>query len=123
MGTRKINERFTSDCMRVIATLFVFCLHARIFVPGADSFPRTLLIMTSFPAWAGVWIFFLLSGYSIGYGFFTNRYNLYDASGKLSLRKVGGFYARRFLKIAPLYYLYCGFFEIVSGQRYLWEIQ
>lgn len=90
-------------------------------MPGADSFPRTLLVMTSFPAWAGVWIFFLLSGYSIGYGFFINRYNLYDASGKLSLRKVGDFYARRFLKIAPLYYLYCGFFEIVSGQRYLWE--
>ena len=34
---------------------------------------------------------------------------------------MGDFYARRFLKIAPLYYLYCGFFEIVSGQRYLWE--
>lgn len=45
----------------------------------------------------GVWIFFILSGYLIGKGFFSHRY-VFSPKGILL------FYKRRFLTLAPLYY-------------------
>jgi peptidoglycan/LPS O-acetylase OafA/YrhL len=46
--------------------------------------------------WVGVWVFFVLSGYLMGKGFYTRRYNE-------SLVSVLCFFRNRFLRIAPLY--------------------
>ncbi len=55
----------------------------------------TFLIRSS--AWAGVWIFFCLSGYLMGKAFFSGRYSL-DNEGVLN------FWKNRFIRIWPLYY-------------------
>ncbi len=47
--------------------------------------------------WAGVWIFFTLSGYLMGKGFTLGRYSLDEAGMKVFLRN-------RFLRIASVYY-------------------
>jgi peptidoglycan/LPS O-acetylase OafA/YrhL len=48
-------------------------------------------------SWAGVWIFFALSGYLMGKGFFTGRYQ-FSRDGMLR------FYRNRLLRLAPLAY-------------------
>ncbi len=50
--------------------------------------------------WGGpyVFIFYLLSGYAIGYGFFSQKYTFLRSS-------LWKFYVKRFLRIAPIYYL------------------
>lgn len=49
------------------------------------------------PAWTGMWIFFVLSGYLMGKGFYTDRYSG-DKHGLIN------FYINRALRILPLYY-------------------
>lgn len=49
-------------------------------------------------AWIGVWIFFVLSGYLMGKGFFNGRY-LFNTKGILD------FYGNRLIRIVPIYYL------------------
>ncbi|MDB5896935.1 MAG: acyltransferase [Ramlibacter sp.] len=46
--------------------------------------------------WAGVWVFFVLSGYLMGKGFYSGRYGL-------NRTDVAAFYRNRLLRIAPLY--------------------
>lgn len=53
--------------------------------------------LTSSP-WAGVWVFFVLSGYLIGKGFFKKRY-LPDFQG------IKNFYHNRVVRILPLYWI------------------
>lgn len=88
--------------LRAAACIFVLFQHG-----AGVAFPPTNLekiiwqdfIWLLYPsAWVGVWIFFTLSGYLMGKGFFNGRYNL-SADGILS------FYRNRILKIVPLYYL------------------
>lgn len=52
--------------------------------------------MVHTPAWAGTWIFIILSGYGIGVGFHSGKYAM-DRSG---IRK---YYLRRLTSIIPLY--------------------
>lgn len=49
-------------------------------------------------AWMGVWIFFVLSGYLMGKGFFSGRYSF-------NQRGVIDFYVNRLIRIVPIYYL------------------
>lgn len=110
----------SSNLLRVIATMFVFLLHGRSYIPKINDLSSPFNWLTCFPAWAGVWIFLILSGYAIGYGFSTKRYPLIN-NGELKIRYFLRFYVGRFVKIAPLYYLYCFFFEILSGKVYFWK--
>lgn len=48
-------------------------------------------------AFTAVFVFYLLSGYTIGLGFTLKKYSL-------SMSSLGKFYIHRFLRIAPLYY-------------------
>lgn len=61
--------------------------------------------LTGFSGSMGVYIFYLLSGYTIGYGFFSGRYTLTPGS-------LVKFYRNRFLRIAPAYYV-CVLLSIV----------
>ena len=86
--------------LRVIAMTLVFLLHAK-GVAEEFGFDQSACGKWAFlwqaPAWGGVWIFFLLSGYLIGKGFFSGRYGT-DKKGVLQ------FYYKRWLKIGlPTY--------------------
>jgi peptidoglycan/LPS O-acetylase OafA/YrhL len=88
--------------LRGFACLIVLMGHGTlvVFKPSdIDTIVRTIspfrLLMAS--PWVGVWIFFVLSGYLMGKGFYSGRYSL-DRSGILQ------FYRSRLLRIAPLYW-------------------
>ncbi len=52
-----------------------------------------------FPSgFVAVQIFYLISGYSVGYGFFSKKYTL-------SIKSLRSFYINRWLRIAPAYYV------------------
>jgi peptidoglycan/LPS O-acetylase OafA/YrhL len=57
---------------------------------------RTLWLLFPSP-WVGVWIFFTLSGYLMGKGFFTGRY-------QFSRDGISRFYRNRLLRLVPLAY-------------------
>jgi peptidoglycan/LPS O-acetylase OafA/YrhL len=59
---------------------------------------RYLAALLRSSPWAGVWIFFTLSGYLMGKGFARGRYTLNEEGSRLFLRN-------RILRIAPVYYL------------------
>lgn len=111
----------TVDCLKGIAALIVFLLHGRSYVPTIDQISGCLAWISYFPAWGGVWIFLILSGYGIGLGFFTGKYSLQDSSRHEKLKQIIKFYIGRLIKIAPLYYLYCFLFEIFSNQSFFWH--
>ena len=116
-------KRFCFSCdvtnlLHVLATMFVFVLHGRGFIEGISE-SRFWDIVTTLPAWAGVWIFLFLSGYTIGLGLFKGRYPILTEEGKLSPRGLGRFYLGRLLKLAPLYYAYCFFWELLCGNHFL----
>lgn len=99
---RQKNQVDFLNIIRFIAFLMVFCLHAKSFAPaGWQQCDTAWLFYT--PAWAGVWIFFILSGYGTGAGFFSGRYPL-DNGKDLLL-----FWWGRFKKLAPMYYFYLCF--------------
>jgi hypothetical protein len=59
---------------------------------------RMLKMLLLCPPWAGVWVFFTLSGYLMGKGFARGRYALNAAGARSFLRN-------RLLRIAPVYYV------------------
>ena len=87
--------------LRFFACLLVLLGHglAITFVPTdmaqrlQDGSPFWLLMGSP---WFGVWVFFSLSGYLIGKGFYSGRYAM-DRGG------LKGFYWNRFWRIAPVY--------------------
>ena len=81
------------DFLRVIATACVFILHTAIFTnQHGDVFavPYTHPLRT--PAWGGVWIFFLLSGYLAARGFALKKY-------EYSLKGITRYYKRKLTNI------------------------
>lgn len=57
---------------------------------------KIVWLLTASP-WGGVWIFFTLSGYLMGKGFLSRKYNL-------TIQGVSEFYRNRALRIFPIYY-------------------
>ena len=105
----------TSDILRCVAALLVFITHARLKVGDMGSCSTALQFLSFTPAWSGVWIFFLLSGYGVGMGFFSGKY---EKESPDFTEQAKAFYIRRFMKIAPLYYLYCILFGLLSDGNY-----
>lgn len=114
-----VNRGKSTNILRVVATLFVFLLHGRSYIPRINELPRVINWVTYLPAWAGVWIFLFLSGYGVGCGFFSKRYQLTDERGKIKIKLFIKFYIGRFMKIAPIYYVYCFIFEIFSNNFFM----
>ena len=85
------------DGLRGIAILLVMMFHSLIIQldPMPEAEPATLIYAVALSGWAGVNLFFVLSGFLI-----TGI--LLDAPR--GRRSLGNFYARRALRILPLYY-------------------
>lgn len=120
-------SRMTSNVLRCCATLFVFLLHGRSNVPALANATGIWQWITFWPAWGGVWIFFFLSGFGIGIGFFNNKYPLFSDSkccrliGNISPLKLIRFYWGRFLKLAPMYFIFCLIIEFTGKDHFFWN--
>lgn len=117
---KKHNSVDALNFLRVAATMFVFLLHGRSYVDGVDEGHWLFAMLTSFPAWAGVWILFFLSGYLLCKGFVNNRYPVFE-EGRLKPKKLFGFYLQRFMKIAPAYYIYLLLFTVIRADDYFFS--
>lgn len=89
--------------LRVFAFVLVVAGHGLvlIFMPSGvydllNDGSRIWLAMGS--PWAGVWVFFVLSGYLMAKGFYRGKYGL-------SRGDILAFYRNRILRIVPIYYL------------------
>lgn len=86
--------------LRALACAMVLLGHFFMVVFPLRNFDKVYLsknpvwLLTSSP-WAGVWVFFTLSGYLMGKGFFTGRYN-FSGTALLS------FYRNRLYRILPV---------------------
>ena len=81
------------DTLRALAIMLVFAYHYEIFVAHAPAFGWFGKV-----GWIGVDLFFVLSGYLIGNGLLQGGVD----ARRFSLR---AFYARRFLRTLPSYYV------------------
>nr|WP_306808602.1 acyltransferase [Sulfurospirillum sp. DNRA8] len=93
--------------IRAIAWIMVFVIHTYIIfnynfqLPENkfflfEKFDISFFLFTS--PWAGVWIFFVLSGFLMGKNFTSQKYN-FDANG------IKNFYMNRVIQIFPIYLL------------------
>jgi peptidoglycan/LPS O-acetylase OafA/YrhL len=84
--------------LRGFAALMILMYHMQypgVHLPTVFGFDLSILTFANGNAY--VWIFFILSGYLIGKGFFTKRYILTPKS-------LGRFMTKRILRIVPAYY-------------------
>jgi peptidoglycan/LPS O-acetylase OafA/YrhL len=110
------------DGIRGVAVLMVVLYHVNRVTPRGDSAASWVFRHVCRNGWGGVELFFVLSGFLITGGL---------ADGMGSKHYFGTFYARRTLRIFPLYYAalllflvvlpeLSGSFEHVAVQRQLW---
>ncbi|MDD5274197.1 MAG: acyltransferase [Methylovulum sp.] len=85
--------------LRALACLMVFVGHAFAVIFTPETLPSSInygaWLLTPSP-WVGVWVFFVLSGYLMGKGYFRERYTF-------TKEGVKAYFINRLLKIAPLY--------------------
>ncbi len=86
--------------LRAMACMIVLMGHFfLIYFPYSTSAaPAVVQMLLDSSPWAGVWLFFTLSGYLMGKGFVRARYTLDEAGCRL-------FYRNRILRIGPIYYV------------------
>lgn len=105
------------DKIRIIAVMMVFSLHSLLFV-GKNFAMWDIINESSFcmifftPAWAGVWIFFVISGYLAGIGFEKNKY-------KLTFGGVKGYYKKKIRRVYIPVILYIGFCTVMLNPDFL----
>src|ERR1700678_1709893 len=86
------------DGLRAVCVALVILQH----VQGKPT------LLRSFPAWLGVDLFFLISGFLIT----TRLLREERATGAIDL---GAFYARRFFRIVPVYSLVLGLYFLTAA--------
>lgn len=86
------------NLLRATALLCVLGTRA-IIVIGQTTPGITFPWFINTPAWGAMWIFFAISGYLLGKGFYAGKYDVSSLSGMID------FYLGRFIRIAPSYYL------------------
>ena len=103
------------DVLRFLATMFVFCLHGREFVPGLNERTDTFVGRYFYlPAWAGVWIFLFLSGFLFALAMQNNRYGIINEKDGIDFKNLGWFYLSRLIRFGGLYFFYLLLFELFS---------
>lgn len=78
------------NAIRVFAVFIVFLLHTYIFSDYTVTGGLDILFKT--PAWAGVWIFFIIGGFLAEKGFIEGRY-------KFTIKGIAEYYITRIIKI------------------------
>src|SRR5277367_5401594 len=96
------------DGVRGIAILIVMLHHFLIVIPGGTP-ARNILKSSLNPGWSGVDLFFVLSGFLIT-GILLDT--------KAAVNYFQSFYARRVLRIFPLYYAVLGVIVVVANVLY-----
>lgn len=96
------------DGIRGLAILMVLVYHFSLRLEPS-TIAQTVFRHTTGIGWAGVDLFFVLSGFLI-------TGNLYDSRGSATYYRT--FYARRVLRIFPLYYLYLAVYYVVLPLLY-----
>lgn len=95
---QKFREIDIFNFIRGLALLCVIGLHIiSVIYPIYSQIHYSKIYHT--PAWMSMWIFFCLSGYLLGKGFYNNKYKT-DKNGILA------FYTSRFIRIVPMYFLF-----------------
>lgn len=84
---------------RIVAFMCVFLLHAKIFIPIQWNEGVSSAWMFYTPAWAGVWMFLFVSGYGIGAGFMSGKY-------EMSVNGIYRYCISRIKGIVPIYWFY-----------------
>jgi len=96
-GARAEDPLLTFRFAACLMVLFGHYFGVVFLIPGSaimDIHPALRFLMAS--PWAGVWLFFALSGYLMGKGFFSGRYALNNEG-------ISRFVANRFFRIFPIY--------------------
>ncbi|MBE7439820.1 MAG: acyltransferase [Spirochaetales bacterium] len=102
------------DVLRGIAILLVLAHHV-IFLPGYRHDPSSLQYITYLIGWAGVDLFFVISGFLIGGLVFREIRD----TGEF---RIGRFYYRRALRILPVYYFLLAIvFLLISSASWTWS--
>jgi peptidoglycan/LPS O-acetylase OafA/YrhL len=105
------NRNFGLDLLRAIAILSVLLLHVNQCVPQLPISLQNLFDR----GWAGVDLFFVLSGYLIGGQAFRTRDALENESRNSSVaNEVRNFWIRRWTRTVPLYVLVLGVYLIIK---------
>lgn len=85
--------------LRCFACLMVFVLHFSYIYTSVLNIPmKAMPVFLCTPAWTGVWIFFILSGYLLGKNFFQGRYKTDNINDFFE------FYFNRCVRILPVYF-------------------
>jgi peptidoglycan/LPS O-acetylase OafA/YrhL len=111
---RRMNPTLTGrnyglDTLRALAIVLVFTNHYMIFVSGGPTFGWVSEI-----GWAGVDLFFALSGYLIGNQILTGIRKEQAGTGRFSLAR---FYARRLLRTLPNFYVVLALYALWPAMR------
>jgi peptidoglycan/LPS O-acetylase OafA/YrhL len=111
---RRMNPTLTGrnyglDTLRALAIVLVFTNHYMIFVSGGPTFGWVSQI-----GWAGVDLFFALSGYLIGNQILTGIRKEQAGTGRFSLAR---FYARRLLRTLPNFYVVLALYALWPAMR------
>lgn len=93
------NKADKLNILRFCAFMMVFLLHAKGFIPVEWNENCKMAWMLYTPAWAGTWIFFVLSGYGTGAGFYLGKY-------EHSMYGVGKYYCKRLAAVIPIYWFW-----------------
>lgn len=114
MRGQKINY---IDKIRIFAVIAVFSLHSTLFVgkdfPMNDIIKYSDIMLIFFtPAWGGVWIFFVLSGYLAGTGYVKNRY-------ELNISGISRYYLKKITKIYIPTIMFVGFSVVMINPSFL----
>lgn len=109
MNAIPISRNAGLDTLRALAIVLVFANHYMIFVSGAPTFGWMSEI-----GWAGVDLFFALSGYLIGNQILTGIRKQQAGSERFSLAR---FYARRLLRTLPNFYVVLALYALWPAMR------
>ncbi|MCU1427448.1 MAG: acyltransferase 3 [Actinomycetia bacterium] len=99
------------DSLRAIAALSVVLVHVSFYAPVHAAWAQRLLLQSR----AGVWIFFVLSGYLLYRPFARAHAERGDSP------RVGAYFTRRFLRVYPAYWVALIFFTYVTHQTLLYH--
>ena len=97
------------DCLKILAATMIFILHMKI-LDGFDPSNEQFYFMM--PAWAGVWIFFIISGYLSEKGFFDERYTY-------TLKGIAQYYISRFIKVIIPTYVFISICIILTYPNFI----